>query len=78
MAPPSVLTITLVSGNSPSSVTMNISSALQSLQSGQTASSQTGFDAAQVAIANIFKAKVFRDSAGIWHPTSQILTITAS
>jgi len=72
MAPPSTLTIVLVAGNNPSSVSMSISSGLQSFEGAG-----MGL-ASDEAIRNVFRAGVFRDSAGVWHPVSQILTITAS
>lgn len=63
------------STSNTSSVTVNIPSALLALDSGQLASTQTGFNAADVAIGNIYKAGRFADGAGNWFSASEILTI---
>ena len=64
------------SSSNAASVTVSISPALQSLDSGQSASSQTGFSAVDISIRNIFKVGVFVDGNGNWYSASQILSIS--
>jgi hypothetical protein len=59
-------------------VIVPIPAGLQSLDSGQQASQQTGFSAVDSLIRSIFKSGVFTDTKGNWYPTSQISSITAS
>jgi hypothetical protein len=76
---PSKLIITYIpvggSSSNAASVTVNIPAALQNLDSGQLASDQTGFSAADIAIRNIFKAGTFVDGLGNWYSASQILSV---
>jgi hypothetical protein len=75
MASPTQLLITMVAGSSPSSVTVNIPTALVALDSGQQASEQTGFSSADQLVRAIFRAGVFTDGQGAWYPTTQIAKI---
>jgi hypothetical protein len=66
------------SSSNAASVTVSIPAALQSLDSGQLSSTQTGFSGVDLAVRNIFKAGTFTDGAGNWYSASQILNIAAS
>jgi hypothetical protein len=80
MAPTKLVIEYIAAGGSSSnaaSVTVSIPSALQALDSGQLASTQTGFSAADIAIRNIFKAGTFTDGAGKYYPADQILSVSA-
>jgi hypothetical protein len=64
-----------------STVTAAISSALQTLDSGNSsgggqASGQTGFSSIDLAIKNIFRAGVFLATNNIWYPVSVIQSIS--
>ena len=78
MAAPTQLLITLVTGSSPSSVTVAIPASLVGLDSGQTVETQTGYSAVDQLIRSIFRARVFTDGAGNWYPTNQIAKIVAA
>jgi hypothetical protein len=58
-------------------ITVPISAALQSLDTGSgQASQQTGYSSADIAIRNIFRAGCFTDGAGNWYSAAQIQSIT--
>jgi len=59
-------------------IVIPIPQGLQSLDSGLTASSQTGFSAVDQLVRSIFRAGCFTDNKGNWYPTSQIQSITAT
>jgi hypothetical protein len=59
-------------------VVIAIPAALQTLDSGQDASSQTGYSAVDQLIRAIFRAAVFTDGKGTWYAATQIKSVTAS
>jgi hypothetical protein len=59
-------------------VVIPIPAGLQSLDSGLTAASQTGFSAVDSLVRSIFKAGGFYDGKSTWYPVSQIASITSS
>jgi hypothetical protein len=61
-----------------STITVPIPTALQSLDSGQTAASQSGYSATDQLVRAIFRGGVFTDGKGTWYAATQIKTITAS
>jgi len=70
--PASTLTIQLVPNSIANSVSIPISSALQTLETNGSGS------AAAQAIAAIFKAHVFTPDGKVWYSASQIISIVAS
>ncbi len=72
MAPPTQLVITLIPNAVANSVSIPISSGLQTYETSLQGS------AADVAIRNIFKAGVFTDGQGNWYSAFQIFKIVAS
>lgn len=76
MSAPTILTVTLTGG--AGTVVLNIPAVLQSLNSGQTVETQTGFSSADQLVRAIFRAGVFTDNAGSWWPVNQIAKIVAS
>ena len=75
---PSQLNITLTTSGNPT-VVVPISAALQSLDSGQLAATQSGYDGSDQAVRNIFKAGVFFvPSNSTWYSAFVIESITAS
>ena len=76
MASPTQLSILLT--GSGGTIVIPIPQALQTLNSAQDASTQTGYSAADQAIRSIFRAGVFTDGQGKWYAASQIASITAS
>ena len=76
MSAPTKLVIQLATTSNNLSVTVNIPSALQSLDSGELQNTQTGFSGADIAVRNIFKAGVFVDSNGTWWNANQIVSVT--
>lgn len=82
MASPTKLNITIQTAALPSGVTnpivIPIAPALQSLDSGQQASQQTGFSAASEAVRNILRANGFYDGSQYWYPLYVVLNITAN
>jgi hypothetical protein len=67
----------LITLSAAGTVTVPISSALQSLDSGQQASQQTGFSSVDVSVRNIFRGGGFYDSVSTWYPSSAIMSITS-
>ena len=78
MPAPTKLVVTFTQTANVAAVTISIPSSLQSLDSGQLASTQTGFSASDIAIRNIFKAGTFTDGNGNWYDANQIASITAA
>lgn len=78
MPGPSKLTITMVPNSVANTVVIPISPALQSLDSSTPGGQQTGFQSADIAVRNIFKAGVFTDGQGNWFSAFQIISIIAS
>lgn len=75
MASPSQLVITLTDSTVHN---VPIASALQNLDSGQSASTQTGFSAVEVSVANICKRGGFWDGTATFYPLAQIKSISWS
>lgn len=71
MAPPTQLVITMVPNSVANSVSIPISSALQTFESTLQGS------AVDQAIRNIFRAHCFTDGQGNWYSAFQIVSITA-
>jgi hypothetical protein len=71
------LNVTLNTSGNPV-VVVAIPQGLQTLDSGLTASSQTGFSAVDSLIRSIFKAGVFTDGKGNWYAAATIQSITAT
>jgi hypothetical protein len=71
------LNVTLTTSGNPV-ITMPIPQALQGLDSGLTAASQTGFSAVDQLVRSIFRAGCFTDGKGNWYSTNVIQSITAS
>ena len=77
MASPTQLNIVL--SGSGGTVTIPIPASLQALDSGQLASTQTGFNAADTMVRNIMRGGGFWDSSNtVFRPISQIESITYS
>ncbi len=72
MSPPTQLVITLIPNAVANSVSIPISSGLQTYETSLQGS------AADIAIRNIFKSGVFVDGTGRWWSAYQILSIVAS
>ena len=73
---PTQLTVTLTDN---STVIVAIPASLQNLNSGQTSSSQTGFDSVDVLLDGIFRRKYFYDSTrGTAYSKEMIRSITWS
>jgi hypothetical protein len=74
----SQLNITLTTSGNPV-VVVPLSAALKGLDSGATASTQTGFSAVDQAVRAIFRAGGFYvPSTSTWYPTYVIQSITSS
>lgn len=71
------LNVTLTTSGNPV-ITVPIPAALQSLDSGSTASSQTGYSAVDQMVRNIFRAGVFTPDGKTWYAATIIQSITAS
>jgi hypothetical protein len=71
MAPPTQLVITMIPNSVANSISVPISTALQSLEVAGQGS------AADIAIRNIFKSHVFFDGKTTWFSSFQILSIVA-
>jgi len=72
MAPPTTLVVTLQPNSVANSVSIPISSALQTLESlGQGS-------AVDQAVRSIFKAGVFTDGKGTWYNAHLVVSISAS
>lgn len=73
----SQLNITLTTSGNPV-VVVPIAPALQGLDSGQQAATQSGYSAADQQVRNIFKAgEFFVPSTNTWYPVAVIQSITA-
>ncbi len=72
MAPPSTLTITLQPNSVANSVSIPISSGLQTFETTGQGS------AADQAIRAIFRAGCFTDGKGTWFSAHQVISISAS
>jgi hypothetical protein len=72
---PTKLLISMTTGTNVSPITITIPSSLQSLDSGQLAGGQSGFNSVDLSVRNIFRCGGFFDSAGVWYSASQISSI---
>jgi hypothetical protein len=71
------LNITLTTSGNPI-IVVSIPAALQSLDSGQQASQQTGYSAIDQMVRNIFRAGCFTPDGKTWYSTNVIQSISAS
>ncbi|HLZ52110.1 MAG TPA: hypothetical protein VKP61_15290 [Candidatus Acidoferrum sp.] len=83
MASPTQLNIVISTSNgatiTTSTVIVPISQGLQNLDSSSVASGQTGSSAVDLAVRNIFKAKVFFvPSTNTWYPVTAIQSVTST